>query len=196
MFDVSECSHPSGLVAASDGSIYLAARGSASDQPAKILRVSIGKQPSVATVGSLNQYSNMKLYPSSDGDLYGVADGPDGRGVIFPINTGPNPRIGAPHSFDNKLWPDSLVPGSDGNLYGTSVGGGSHGKGAIVSYRPGSDALELLYSFGREPDGAPPSTPLIEHDGYLYGVTLDSNMLATGLGGTGRVFRFRLPKMH
>lgn len=192
-----ECWHPSELVAASDGSLYIATLGNSSNDSGKILKISIGKSPSVSTVGYFsrgNQYTAISLYSGSKGDIYGVAAGHGDGGAIFRIRTGAHSTIDAAVSLPAKLCPDTLIPGTDGYMYGISISGGDHGLGAILRYKPGSTSVELLYSFDGKKDGAPPSTPLVERDGYFYGLTLQANMNATGLGGTGRVFRFRPPK--
>jgi uncharacterized repeat protein (TIGR03803 family) len=196
-FGRDECWHPSELVAAPDGSLFIATLGNSSNDSGKILKISIGKNASVSTVGSFsqgNQYTAVSLYSGTKGDIYGVAGAHGDGGAIFRVKTGANPTVEVALSLAEKLRPDSLIAGTDGYMYGISTGGGNHDLGAILRYKPGSTSVELLYSFDGKKDGAPPSTPLIERDGYFYGLTLQANMHSTGPGGTGRVFRFRPPK--
>lgn len=80
----------------------------------------------------------------------------------------------------------SLVLASDGNLYGTSVGGGTHGVGAVFRIDP-SGTLTTLHSFDGS-DGESPQAALVQaSDGFLYGTTYEG-----GVSVYGTVFRIDL----
>jgi uncharacterized repeat protein (TIGR03803 family) len=89
----------------------------------------------------------------------------------------------------NGVDPDSpVVFDSKGNLYGTTLNSGGTYSGTVYRLKPPRRKGEawtysLLYGFAGPPDGAqPPSGPIFDKSGNLYGTTK--------LGGAGTACRF------
>jgi uncharacterized repeat protein (TIGR03803 family) len=69
-----------------------------------------------------------------------------------------------------------------GNLYGTTNDGGVRGVG-IAFKIPSAGHEIVLYSFGRDSDGANPTDLIMDSAGNLYGTTFSG-----GSSGNGTVF--------
>jgi uncharacterized repeat protein (TIGR03803 family) len=62
----------------------------------------------------------------------------------------------------------------DGSLYGTTVGGGSHGRGAVYKLTPlgGFYSESIIYSFKGGRDGQTPyGAVALDSEGNVYGIT-------------------------
>jgi uncharacterized repeat protein (TIGR03803 family) len=125
----------------------------------------------------------------ANGDAYGTTsygghDPTTDDGTVFKLNRS---KAGGwtetilynfPDSGDGGWEPlAGLILDAKGNLYGSASGGGSYGGGTIFrivapSGRTSAWTYEVLYSFGRYPDGDTPKSNLIfDTDGDLYGTT-------------------------
>ncbi len=91
------------------------------------------------------------------------------------------PALGAEYSVLHEFGGDaldgarpygSLSVGGDGLLYGMTSAGGAYDRGAVFSYDPLSDSVNVLHSFAAgEPDGSLEGSLLSDGNGTLYGVT-------------------------
>jgi uncharacterized repeat protein (TIGR03803 family) len=135
-----------------------------------------------------------RLVMDRAGNFYGTttAGGVSNAGTVFKVT-----RKGIEtvlHSFTGKPDGASPVAGlaidSVGNLYGTTTAGGSNGNGtvfklAIPTVSGGEWTEEVLYSFGKSPDGTVPVAGVaFDPSGNLYGTTS-----AGGTYGYGTVFQ-------
>ncbi len=197
-FDRHTCYFHSQLVAAKNNDLYVASLGNSSDDDGKIFKVTIGDKPGVIVVGSFsdgNRFGHVSLFAGNDGNVYGLAYDTREDGELFRVTTGVAASIKTLLTFDAKQKPDTIVKGKDGYYYGTAQKGGAYGLGALLRYKPGNNAFDLLYSFSNTGDGAYPITPLVLHtDGYFYGLTKEASMRSNGHASLGRVFRFRPPE--
>jgi uncharacterized repeat protein (TIGR03803 family) len=71
-----------------------------------------------------------------------------------------------------------------GTLYGTTGGGGSHGGLGTVFSITKTGKETVLYSFGRNGDGADPEAGLLNANGTLYGTTLSGGRESYYSAGT------------
>jgi len=110
----------------------------------------------------------------SDGNLYGVADGPGlyTNGVVYKIT--PSGVFTTLHTFDglHGSHPNApLVQGTNGDFYGTTYWGGTNGFGTIFKISASGD-FEVLYNFvqfDQNPEG-----PMTQgSDGAFYGTTTE-----------------------
>lgn len=185
---------PSALVEGADGYFY-------GTSPISIFKVSkIGEVTTLISVPPNGIVSNIfdglgspvtGLVAASDGNFYGVSDGPGGIFRVSP--SGDFKRLA---SFGNTTVCDSasfayhdnrtaLIDGGDGNFYGT-VNGCSAYAGTIYQVTPGG-VVKVIYRLpGTGLEGSVSSILAVGPDG-LYGTTLNQG-LGKPVGG-GTVFR-------
>lgn len=116
-----------------------------------------------------------KLVQGSDGNFYGTTTtgGANNHGTFFKVTpagafTLLRTADTAANGYPNGV---GLIQGSDGNFYGTCSNGGTASNGVVYQLTP-AGGYTIIYSFTGVPDGANPSTPLIDGgDGFLYGTT-------------------------
>ncbi|HTQ53030.1 MAG TPA: choice-of-anchor tandem repeat GloVer-containing protein [Bryobacteraceae bacterium] len=142
-----------------------------------------GRQPSGLAIGA-------------NGALYGTTyyGGSYGAGVIFqltpPTVTGGAWNYDVIYAFTGgadggaPLQPPTIAAG--GSLYCTTTEGGSGGKGTVVKVTAQASGIwipSVLYDFASTGDGSLPDSPLILHNGALFGATVTGTS-AREAGGT------------
>jgi uncharacterized repeat protein (TIGR03803 family) len=125
----------------------------------------------------------------TNGILYGTTQS-RGRyfaGTVFTVST--NGAVAAPlatFTGTNGSHPSSLTLGTDGNFYGTTQSGGTNSDGDVnyagTVFRLSTDgALNDLYSFTGDIDGANPYAPLVQaSNGNFYGATTEAGSVGYG----------------
>jgi uncharacterized repeat protein (TIGR03803 family) len=87
-------------------------------------------------------------------------------------------------NFDGADPQAGLLQATDGNFYGTTFSGGLYGSGTVFKLSL-NGALNSIYSFTGQADGASPAAGLVQDAaGFLYGTTS-----AGGAFGFGTLFR-------
>lgn len=136
------------------------------------------------------------------GQIYGATHfgGAYGAGTMFELAT--PPPSGSPwnqnliYAFtgggDGDVPSQPPVLASNGALYGTTGAGGSAGNGTVYKLAPQPDGTwteTVIYSFSASVDGKMPNSPLVIHNGIIYGATI-SGTTRDNAGGT--VFELQL----
>jgi uncharacterized repeat protein (TIGR03803 family) len=152
---------------------------------------------------------NAGLTQGTDGNFYGTnSSGGDFQfGTVFKIT--PTGTLTILHSFcitqtncsDGAVPAGSLIQAIDGDFYGTTTAGGGVGPGCLIGGGCGTvfkmtslgtlTTLHVFCSKGKCPDGAGPSTALVQAtDGNFYGTTsTGGNTRCQAPYGCGTVFR-------
>ena len=194
---------PSGLIQATDGSLYGTTYGGGRGILGTIFRIT--PSGTLTTLhsfdGSVGSQPYAGLVQATNGNLYGttVAGGANGYGTVFKIS--PSGKLTNLHSFDftDGAFPYAgVVQATNGNLYGTTEGGGANADGTVFEITLGG-TLTTLYTFCPQnicTTGADPVAGLVEAiDGNLYGSTI-----AGGANGYGTVFKItpsgKLTNLH
>lgn len=137
----------------------------------------------------------------SDGNLYGTAThgGQHGAGTVYKLSPPPTicrsilcPWTETPlYQFTGGVdgGTPAATPTFDGagNLYGTAAAGGTGNAGVVFRLTPSEHGWidSVLYSFAGSPDGNGPfSSVTFDHNGNLYGTTLEG-----GTAGSGTVYQ-------
>jgi uncharacterized repeat protein (TIGR03803 family) len=129
------------------------------------------------------------------GTLYGTTSngGSYFFGTVFSITTAGSEKV--LYSFKGGAdgsYPESGLLNVNGALYGTTANGGGsgcsgHGCGTV--YRVSlTGAQKVLHRFGDSPDGAAPTTGLIDVNGTLYGTTANGGSGCDSGYGCGTVY--------
>jgi uncharacterized repeat protein (TIGR03803 family) len=184
------------LMLASDGNLYLTARGTAVVPTTNVFRVTPAGvtttlyscnvqtiSPQCADFGN-----SAPLIQGSDGNLYGV-----GTNTVFMLTLSGAVTVLHVFSGPDGLLPEgALVQGTDGNFYGTTSGGGANNLGTVFQITP-AGVLTTLHSFAgtggaggatSATDGATPVGALVQGaDGTFYGTTS-----AGGASNAGTIF--------
>lgn len=167
----------------------------------KILYSFHGGSDAAQPIGKL-AYSGGTLYGASvEGGI--AFCGSSTAGTVFAVN----PTTGAESIVHSFAGTDGFSPNgvtaAKGMLYGTTYWGpsnvpdcGSYAYGVLFAVNPGTGAITTLHGFqggtGGQ-DGANPSTPPIEVNGVLYGVTTAGGGLGDcSNGGCGTVYAYTL----
>jgi uncharacterized repeat protein (TIGR03803 family) len=129
------------------------------------------------------------LVQGVDGNFYGTTllGGSAGSGTVFKVT--PGGTLTTLHNFagnpDGARPVGGLTQGLDGNFYGTTLQGGSNSNGMVYRVTP-AGTLTILHSFTNNPDGAQPSSSIVQAvDGNFYGTTN-----AGTTNGNGTIFKF------
>lgn len=117
------------------------------------------------------------LLQAADGNFYGTASvgGAQSGGVVFKLT--PSGTYTVIHNFVandivSGYSPSAgVVQGSDGFLYGVTSQGGANGDGIVFRLRTSGSSFSVLYDFDGTTGAAPASTPLLETNGTIYGLT-------------------------
>jgi uncharacterized repeat protein (TIGR03803 family) len=136
------------------------------------------------------EYPYGGLVRDNAGNLYGTTNSGGGSGcdcgTVFKVDTSGKETV--LHTFTGS--PDGALPFAGllrdpaGNLYGTTSRGGASEFGTVFKVDT-NDKESVLYSFGGSPDGAFPSSGLVQDNaGSLYGTTDQG-----GASGAGAVFK-------
>jgi uncharacterized repeat protein (TIGR03803 family) len=177
-FDGSDGANPwAGLTLGTDGSFY-----GATIAGGKLGYGTIYKVTPEGTLTTLHSFTNgadaagggSQPIQATDGNFYGVADGPGlyTNGVVYKVT--PSGGFTILHTFDGTHGSHAdapLVQGTNGNFYGTTYWGGTNGFGTIFRISP-SGEFEVLYNFvhfDQNPEG-----PMTQgSDGAFYGTTTE-----------------------
>ncbi len=129
------------------------------------------------------------LLQGADGNFYGTTllGGSAGSGTVFKIT--PGGTLTTLHNFagnpDGDRPVGGLTQGLDGNFYGTTLLGGSNSNRTVYRITP-AGTLTILHSFTNNPDGAQPSSSIVQAvDGNFYGTTNSG-----AANGNGTIFKF------
>jgi uncharacterized repeat protein (TIGR03803 family) len=179
------------------GNLFGTASSGGSSGLGVVFRLSLSGQETVLhefTGGTDGANPQGRLVMDKAGNFYGTttAGGVSNAGTVFKVTRRGKETI--LYSFTGK--PDGANPvaglaiDSAGNLYGTTTAGGANGNGtvfklAIPTVSGGEWTEEVLYSFGKSPDGTVPVAGVtFDSSGNLYGTTS-----AGGTSGYGTVFQ-------
>ena len=181
-----------GLVQDSSGNLYGTTNNGGTSGNGTVFKITPAGTKSVvysfgAAPDGVNPQASLVL--DGSGNLYGTtfAGGTNGFGTVFKITPAGTESIvysfGAP---PDGVYPQtSLVLDSSGNLYGTTSSGGTTGTGNGTVFKITPAGTEsVVYSFGAPPDGATPSSLVLDSSGNLYGTTSGG-----GTSGNGMVFK-------
>jgi uncharacterized repeat protein (TIGR03803 family) len=141
--------------------------------------------------GTNNGYAPECLIQTSEGNLYGCANGgvddSHGDGTVFRMT--PDGRLTNLFVFNgtNGLFPTFIMQASDGCLYGTTGEGGPPGASGGVVYKMTTNGnFTMLGSFNGT-NGAGPFGLTEVTDGAFYGVTESAGI--TGAKNKGTLFQ-------
>jgi uncharacterized repeat protein (TIGR03803 family) len=130
------------------------------------------------------------------GNLYGATEGGGtyGYGTIYELDTSGNESI--LYNFgtnpNDGSAPQGLVTDGKGNFYGATAYGGNTDYYGIVFKVDSAGQETILYNFLGEGDGGTPySTPVLDHEGNLYGTTYHGGRFNRSFcsPGCGVIFR-------
>jgi uncharacterized repeat protein (TIGR03803 family) len=115
------------------------------------------------------------LAMDTSGNLYGTTSGcspepPGPDGTVWELS-GPNEFV--MHVFtggaDGGNPTGGVILDASGNVYGGAYPGGAYNNGVLFRITP-SGTETVLYDFSGGADGAGPGMPLLDSEGYLWGV--------------------------
>jgi len=135
------------------------------------------------------------LSRDATGTLYGTTqlggnnNGP-GDGTVFKVDDRGRERLAFSFDYTDGFEPSAgVIADAAGNLFGTTAVGGAYRWGTVFEL-DSSGTETVLYNFADGPDGAVPSSGLVEDAaGNLYGTTsYGGNLNCGGGSGCGVVF--------
>jgi len=195
-FDNKDGAFPTGLVQATDGSLYGTTSFGGASGDGVIFKITLS-----GTLTTLHSFESTdgvepfaELVQATDGNFYGTTEfgGANAEGTVFKIT--PSGKLTTLYSFcsqsgctDGYAPSAALVQATGGNFYGTTYYGGNltcvGGCGTVFKITP-SGTLKTLHSFHLA-DGATPEAALVQaNDGNFYGTTS-----VGGASGDGAVFK-------
>ena len=129
----------------------------------------------------------MNIVYGNNGYFYGVCyyggnvAGGIGQGTLYKSDLSGNLTILRKFSgqtYNDGLYPTSIMMASDGVLYGTTQQGGTNNEGTIFKYNPSNGNYSIIHNFTSATDGRWPQAELMEYNNtkILYGTA--------ALGGT------------
>jgi uncharacterized repeat protein (TIGR03803 family) len=117
---------------------------------------------------------------AGNGLFYGMTAGGGsngGKGAIISFNPSTNAEavVWSFGSGSDGANPEGTLvyDAAKGLFYGMTSGGGTNGKGAIISFNPSTNAEAVVWDFGSGSDGANPGADLVYDavNGLFYGMT-------------------------
>jgi uncharacterized repeat protein (TIGR03803 family) len=183
------------LVLGNDGRLYGITRTSTlANGPAVVFSLTTsGTDFTEGSYGEAYSYSDAALVQATDGNFYGtVYTNIDGWGQVFKVTPSPNYAFTVLYSFtggsDGRNPYAGLRLATDGNFYGVAQGGGTDTFGTLYGIESsGGFVTPVPWTFTGGPDGAYPSTPLIQNtNGTIYGATANGG----SIDDYGVIFRF------
>lgn len=173
------------LVLGADGRLYGVTRtGTGSDYACNVFSVTTsGTEFTEASYNNGGSYCDSGLVQGSDGDFYGTAyTNANGWGHIFKVSPSPTYQFTTIYTFgagdDGKNPYAALLLATDGNFYGVAQGAGADSYGTLYEIKDDGFVAPVAWTFTGGPDGAYPSTPLIQNtNGKIYGAAANGGLV-------------------
>lgn len=191
----SGASPSSSLLVGSDGMIYGTATYKGEFNNGTIFKIDPSNSAfsllhTFSIVGELGALPQAGLIEGSDGKLYGATQsgGNTGAGTIFRLDKDGSNLEAIYHFVSNgntgRAPRYNLLEGNDQLLYGVTVFGGSSSsdeEGTLFRLKKDGSNFEVLKNFNQTANGTPAGPLVSNHDGFLYGMTINggNNLVGT-----------------